>query len=204
MRYTETTDDSAVSPVIGVILMVAITVILAAVIGTFVLGLGDNVQENPTAGVSVDQNTNESLSITVVTVGNLDSARVVAPNGNRSAFAGAEDVLQSGTRVVISRDLEVGDTLNVTVPGVGSDSVPQTAFRDCKFVHGKTGELVIGGTEVVFDNSGDIPCSGVELPALGFKQEGSDIPYIAPGEYQLIGSIDGQQTVVQSVTTQEE
>ncbi|REA00142.1 type IV pilin [Haloferax sp. Atlit-6N] len=36
-------DDSAVSPVIGVILMVAITVILAAVIGTFVLGLGDQV-----------------------------------------------------------------------------------------------------------------------------------------------------------------
>ena len=40
-------DDDAVSPVIGVILMVAITVILAAVIGTFVLGLGDQVQSNP-------------------------------------------------------------------------------------------------------------------------------------------------------------
>ncbi len=37
-------DEKAVSPVIGVILMVAITVILAAVIGTFVLGLGDQVQ----------------------------------------------------------------------------------------------------------------------------------------------------------------
>ncbi|ELK55548.1 flagellin-like protein, partial [Haloferax sp. BAB-2207] len=36
-------EDDAVSPVIGVILMVAITVILAAVIGTFVLGLGDQV-----------------------------------------------------------------------------------------------------------------------------------------------------------------
>ncbi|MDX1747991.1 MAG: type IV pilin N-terminal domain-containing protein, partial [Halobacteriales archaeon] len=36
------TDDDAVSPVIGVILMVAITVILAAVIGAFVLGIGDN------------------------------------------------------------------------------------------------------------------------------------------------------------------
>jgi len=40
-------DDDAVSPVIGVILMVAITVILAAVIGTFVLGLGDQVQNSP-------------------------------------------------------------------------------------------------------------------------------------------------------------
>lgn len=38
-------DDRAVSPVIGVILMVAITVILAAVIGTFVLGLGGSLQQ---------------------------------------------------------------------------------------------------------------------------------------------------------------
>jgi len=42
-------DDNAVSPVIGVILMVAITVILAAVIASFVLGLGGSTQETPTA-----------------------------------------------------------------------------------------------------------------------------------------------------------
>ncbi|WP_238392211.1 type IV pilin [Halorussus amylolyticus] len=45
-------DDDAVSPVIGVILMVAITVILAAVIGTFVLGLGESVNQNASAGVT--------------------------------------------------------------------------------------------------------------------------------------------------------
>jgi len=44
------TEDDAVSPVIGVILMVAITVILAAVIASFVLGLGNNATEQtPTA-----------------------------------------------------------------------------------------------------------------------------------------------------------
>ncbi|MFB6301345.1 MAG: type IV pilin [Haloferacaceae archaeon] len=48
------TDDRAVSPVIGVILMVAITVILAAVIGTFVLGLGQNVQSTPQASFAFD------------------------------------------------------------------------------------------------------------------------------------------------------
>jgi flagellin-like protein len=48
-------DDDAVSPVIGVILMVAITVILAAVIGTFVLGLGDQVQTTaPQASFNFD------------------------------------------------------------------------------------------------------------------------------------------------------
>jgi flagellin-like protein len=49
------TDEDAVSPVIGVILMVAITVILAAVIGTFVLGLGQDIQQNaPQASFSMD------------------------------------------------------------------------------------------------------------------------------------------------------
>ncbi|WP_256289231.1 type IV pilin [Halobellus inordinatus] len=51
------TDDSAVSPVIGVILMVAITVILAAVIGSFVLNLGQGVQQTaPQASFSFDYN----------------------------------------------------------------------------------------------------------------------------------------------------
>lgn len=47
--------ERAVSPVIGVILMVAITVILAAVIGTFVLGLGDEVSQSaPQASIEAN------------------------------------------------------------------------------------------------------------------------------------------------------
>ncbi len=71
-------DDDAVSPVIGVILMVAITVILAAVIGTFVLGLGDSVQStSPNAQFSFNEESNENLTIThdggdSVDVGNLN------------------------------------------------------------------------------------------------------------------------------------
>jgi flagellin-like protein len=50
-------DDDAVSPVIGVILMVAITVILAAVIATFVLGLGDSLSNQaPQAQLSFNPN----------------------------------------------------------------------------------------------------------------------------------------------------
>ena len=53
-------DDRAVSPVIGVILMVAITVILAAVIGTFVLGLGDQVQTTaPNAQIAFDSSSSD-------------------------------------------------------------------------------------------------------------------------------------------------
>jgi flagellin-like protein len=56
-------DDEAVSPVIGVILMVAITVILAAVIGTFVLGLGDQVQDtSPSASFTFDYTADDGSS----------------------------------------------------------------------------------------------------------------------------------------------
>jgi flagellin-like protein len=54
-------DNDAVSPVIGVILMVAITVILAAVIATFVLGLGEQVSTNaPQASFTYDYNEDSS------------------------------------------------------------------------------------------------------------------------------------------------
>jgi len=59
-------DDDAVSPVIGVILMVAITVILAAVIASFVLGLGDQAQQTtPQASFSWDfDGSSDDLTIT--------------------------------------------------------------------------------------------------------------------------------------------
>ncbi|MDS0281551.1 type IV pilin N-terminal domain-containing protein [Haloarcula onubensis] len=53
-------DDDAVSPVIGVILMVAITVILAAVIASFVLGLGDSAGDAaPQFTISCNTEANE-------------------------------------------------------------------------------------------------------------------------------------------------
>ncbi|MBX0297869.1 type IV pilin [Haloarcula nitratireducens] len=57
-------DDDAVSPVIGVILMVAITVILAAVIASFVLGLGNTATESttPQASFSWDYTDNSAAS----------------------------------------------------------------------------------------------------------------------------------------------
>lgn len=53
--------DRAVSPVIGVILMVAITVILAAVIGTFVLGMADDMGDSaPNAQIGASDAANTS------------------------------------------------------------------------------------------------------------------------------------------------
>jgi archaeal type IV pilus assembly protein PilA len=54
-------DEEAVSPVIGVILMVAITVILAAVIAAFVFGMGGNLSTAPpTVSITASSNSADS------------------------------------------------------------------------------------------------------------------------------------------------
>jgi len=70
------TDDSAVSPVIGVILMVAITVILAAVIGSFVLNLGGSLQQNaPQASFGFDYE-DQSVTITHESGDTIEAAQL--------------------------------------------------------------------------------------------------------------------------------
>jgi archaeal type IV pilus assembly protein PilA len=59
--------DEAVSPVIGVILMVAITVVLAAVVFVLVSDLGDQGDNAP--GISFQKSTNDK-TLTVVKVSN--------------------------------------------------------------------------------------------------------------------------------------
>ncbi len=54
-------NEEAVSPVIGVILMVAITVILAAVIAAFVFGLGGNTQQAPTSSIVAANNPDTTI-----------------------------------------------------------------------------------------------------------------------------------------------
>lgn len=90
-------DDRAVSPVIGVILMVAITVILAAVIGTFVLGLGDSLESGVQAGVSVDGDSSSTdRTVTWSSQGTADSIEVRysdgSPVGNTSSVGGSVTV----------------------------------------------------------------------------------------------------------------
>jgi flagellin-like protein len=92
MAFTRKNDE-AVSPVIGVILMVAITVILAAVIATFVFGMSGNITKTRIISTSVSQTGNDILITyqggqddpTVqwlnVTVGNLNRNTTILSSG---------------------------------------------------------------------------------------------------------------------------
>ncbi|MES3161319.1 MAG: type IV pilin N-terminal domain-containing protein [Halorubrum sp.] len=106
------TDDRAVSPVIGVILMVAITVILAAVIGTFVLGLGDQLGDNqPTAQVGIDLD-QEANALTIEHNGgdSIDSEALrVVVTGPDDQRAEANNVFEGRFSVGDAETGELGD-----------------------------------------------------------------------------------------------
>jgi flagellin-like protein len=70
MKFRE--NEDAVSPVIGVILMVAITVILAAVIAAFVFGMGSNVQTTKTVAVTASQS-GDKITVTYHGGGDADT-----------------------------------------------------------------------------------------------------------------------------------
>ena len=57
-------DEEAVSPVIGVILMVAITVILAAVIAAFVFGMGGTLKKSYMVAATATQTDADTIEIT--------------------------------------------------------------------------------------------------------------------------------------------
>jgi flagellin-like protein len=71
-------NDEAVSPVIGVILMVAITVILAAVIAAFVFGMSGNIQK--TKIVSVGLSRTSATNVNAIFNGGQDASSAYSIN----------------------------------------------------------------------------------------------------------------------------
>ena len=103
-------DDRGVSPVIGVILMVAITVILAAVIGTFVLGLGDSLGDNqPTAQLSVELNSSSNVTISH-NGGDAIRAGDLTVNINDAGAQDFETIADSPSKAATDQ-LTVGETV---------------------------------------------------------------------------------------------
>ena len=126
-------DDDAVSPVIGVILMVAITVILAAVIATFVLGLGEQVSQTaPQASFSFDYNEGDttddfstsaqdgSLTITHSGGATIKAQRLYVTGS--AAFTGAKPWTDAGYSS--GSEISAGDDLVIQV--ASSDTVRVT------------------------------------------------------------------------------
>mgnify|MGYP000356767578 CR=1 FL=1 len=120
------TEERAVSPVIGVILMVAITVILAAVIGTFVLNLGQGIgQSAPQATFeinSTDLQSGDNATITHATGDSIETANLyvngdISSSGNSvTTLAGngiSDETVSAGDSFEVNASADTG-TIRVT------------------------------------------------------------------------------------------
>jgi len=160
-------DERAVSPVIGVILMVAITVILAAVIGTFVLGLGDQIQTTtPSASFGFDQgttdvtvrntsgtNTEETLTVTSVTITHESGDTIDSSNLNiivtgATAYTSAGDLDNDGAG-------EVGETYTGEVSAGSSITIVAAADNDAITTGSSGSHYLVDGTNTILDIDAD-------------------------------------------------
>jgi len=108
--------EDAVSPVIGVILMVAVTVILAAVIAAFVFGMGSGVQKTKVVAVTAAQ---EGSNVVLTYQGGQDAAKVL----------GLNYTFQNGARNEWgTHPPGVGNTTSIAGATAGQDKVVATAY----------------------------------------------------------------------------
>ena len=131
--FNRNDNERAVSPVIGVILMVAITVILAAVIGAFVLGLGDQVSDTPpNAQIGFDFSTN-SVELSHDGGDNIQNDSVsITANGSEVTTASWGDgtEISAGDTINVTNESNLGSGNTVRVIWTGSDSGNVLAERD--------------------------------------------------------------------------
>ncbi|MFC4407120.1 type IV pilin [Haloarchaeobius iranensis] len=138
-------DEDALSPVIGVVLMVALTVVLSASVGVFVLGIGSQVtQQTPNAVVqyefAVDGSGNETLTLTQEGGNPVDAQYVTVyvegdvaweggSTGSNYVLGGADewaDGLEGGDSLALetnSSNVAVGDTIRIVWEKDGQSAI---------------------------------------------------------------------------------
>ena len=121
-----TEDERAVSPVVGVALLIAIAVILAAVIGAVVLGLGTGGVDTPQAQLQLDHD-GDTANVTHNGGEPLNADEIVVAINGTADFE-LEDDLTAGGAVEIMKDesepatIEEGDEVVILWQDPNSDS----------------------------------------------------------------------------------
>ena len=150
-------DEEAVSPVIGVILMVAITVILAAVIAAFVFGMGGSLQDAPPS-VSLTASSNSATTGADVVIKHIGGEALigsdwkfsVVPEGNTSAYVttSSDDDFEVGMQLIIdtrqtSETVATGWGDVWKYSGVVGDDLLDTGKYSVQVVHIPSNSMVL-------------------------------------------------------------
>ncbi len=133
-------DDLAVSPVIGVILMVAITVILAAVVAVFGFGFGGPDQKGPVASIQVT-NVPETMGIIDLKIVHRagesfkpgDWRISIVEIGSPPVFITASTGFSVGDQIITTNLTNSAGTItvtnnNITVIGANTQLKPDTKY----------------------------------------------------------------------------
>ncbi|MBP2145601.1 flagellin-like protein [Methanofollis sp. W23] len=133
--------EEAVSPVIGVILMVAITVVLAAVVGMYVMGQADAIPESKSVTMTAEKSivTDDSkefteIKVTVVGGSDLNALQSLTlkwdgKNTESLTYNGEGSAITTG---VVDKDFAPGDVITIDYDGTNNK-------------YGDSGKLTIAG-----------------------------------------------------------
>jgi flagellin-like protein len=147
MAFTKKNEE-AVSPVIGVILMVAITVILAAVIAAFVFGMAGNIQKTKVVAATMIRPNASGVMVTYE--GGQDAGTLVGLNFTVNGQYGIMSALPSGTTGSLttgSLGLATGKTSMPVGVSVYLSNAPTTSNIVV------TGTFADGTTQVILQNT---------------------------------------------------
>ena len=135
-------NDEAVSPVIGVILMVAITVILAAVIAAFVFGMAGNISKTKVVAATAQKP--DAQHIVVTYQGGQDASTLKSIQWTLAPTSGGatSSVLMSTPKVGTTSQLQVGTSKTFANSGFSTKThvVATASFTD-------------GSQQVILDNT---------------------------------------------------
>jgi flagellin-like protein len=134
--------DKAVSPVIGVVLMVAITVILAAAIGSSVFGQGPS-ESAPQANIDISVANSSAIKLE-----HLGGDTIVFNSNTTTKITFANDTksFEIDISPMNGKDFDVGDTTVLLLKDAASNtttqSQPSGGFATVKIVDVKTSQLI--------------------------------------------------------------
>lgn len=121
MKHDKKIKDSAVSPVVGVMLMLVVTIIIAGIVAVFAGGIADTTEKTPTAIISAEFSQKDGLKITNLggDVINFDKAKIlVSPS---TGFAQSYSTLSWTVKTDAKDYIDSGDAKTFGVDGADGD-----------------------------------------------------------------------------------
>ena len=114
-------DDRAVSPVVGVALLIAMTVILAAVIGAVVLGIGVGPADAPQATLSFEYDGTDTVEMTHEGGDALDWSEITVA-GDVTDSSPDDGTMTAGDNENVASDVGDGDEIRIVWEDPNSNS----------------------------------------------------------------------------------